>query len=623
MEYEHSAGGIGFFFVLLALSSLGWGFLLNRVTGLGRRFPDLPHLFFFSGAFGVLIEGDLFLLAGVLGLVKPLWFGLIVLVGIAGGAWSIVPLLRNREGKGKTNPKHFSGRILFLTLCVPFILPMFLDGLIPDVSGDAYLYHMTVPNYYVLEGRISPVPISFCYNYPLQIEMFHMAARCFGHEQAGVMMNIGLVLLTCLGLYLVGREMGDFRVGYLSSFFFLSLPLVMSWGPTSLVDLATGTYLAGGLLGLIQWHKTGKTFWLFVCGLCSGGAIAVKILMAAVSLGIFPLILLIFSLKRGGRFHPGRNLVLYFAGVLVTLLPWLVKNAVFTGNPVFPFLLERFPTRPDLLPSAHLLHRMHGIPPVKSAGAVLNRAIRIFPLLTWDGAWVPILSLFLIPVCFIRSLFHRKWRIFWSIEMLTVLFILYYGKNAQVRWFQGLFAIMMPALSLVCLDILKRTPSFRVILTVSGLFFLYLLGARYYQLNLQSSHRLPWFGLREKTVLEYLETQDRTNEAAFIHHHVPEGGKVFVQEMEIMSVGRWMRRRFVQGGQLWINQWEKDKGGEGRDPEVLLDAFEEEEVTHIYATRHQTSRNFQQLLEHYSLKRGFFLGGGIYELELKGRSGQK
>lgn len=281
MPPSHSPILLIFLFIFFFLSTIGWGLIFFRFSGLWKKMPDRLHILLFSGILGVLITGDLILFAGLLGRLEPLFLTALFLPGfIIFFRWISLEKMKKRTGTLPDQPMENTGLPplsshrfhlrVFSIACAPFVLLLFLHALVPDVSGDAFLYHITVPNYYALEGRIARVPISFCYNYPLQMEMYYLAAIRMGHEQAGVMMNPALVLLTCLGIYLLGKKLGSPTTGLETIFLFLSLPMVLIWAPTSLVDISTGTFLVGCLLCLVYWNSSQEPLWLVMAGICAG-----------------------------------------------------------------------------------------------------------------------------------------------------------------------------------------------------------------------------------------------------------------------------------------------------------------------------------------------------------------
>jgi 4-amino-4-deoxy-L-arabinose transferase-like glycosyltransferase len=434
--------------------------------------------------------------------------------------------------------------------------------------------------------------------------MFYMTAIRFGQEQAGVMMNFALTLLTCVGLYLAGQKLAGRGAGLIAVFLFISMPLVMQWAPTSLVDLSTGTFLIAALLALLHWRDGWAQPWLLLAGICAGGAVAVKLLMGIAAFVIFPLAILTSLLIHK---KPLRNLIYYGAGVTLPLLPWMIKNALLAQNPLYPFFLKLFPTHPDLIQSARILHNMHGLPPLEALGRMLPRMEGIFPLLAWDAAWMPIIALVVIPALFAWSLLLKKGRLPWGILFLMEVFLLYYGSNVQVRWFQGFYVLFALAPAYIITNLAKKHRAAARLVMFAGTAFLFLIAGRNYYLRILESAEYPWTALSRQTLVPYILVREKNSAGNFLNNSVPPNGRIFLYDIEILSTGRWLRRRFIQAGLFQFNWWETQNVA----PEDILHEIKKMGVTHIAVTVPPQHPSLRLLLRRYFKK---VQGGSTCEL---------
>jgi|GEM_PF-575236 len=606
MVIDHSLHLIIPLFVLFVSGSLGWGWSLLYVCGLWKHLPNFMYRLFFSGLLGILVQGDLILVFGLLGRLEKSALLLLFFAGLFLGIYFLYVYKKKVKDSvaveifAKTEKRHI---VIFLVLSVPFLVLIFLHSLAPDLSGDAYLYHITVPNFYAQEGKIVRVPMSFCYNYPLQIEMYILAAIRLGQEQAGVMMNFALAVLSLIGIIILGTLLRSRFVGFLSGFVFISLPIVMRIASSSLVDLSSAPFILGAFICLYKWEKKREKQLLFLGGICGGGAVAIKLFMGFASFIILPLAVCAFSIKmrKEGDFLIGniirtiKNLVLYGAAVFCPVFPWMLKNALFTKNPFYPFLIHVLPTRGDLVESALVLHRLHGIPPVQGFFPMMKRSFGIFSLLAWDANWLIIGAMIMAPVFFVIMPGKRNIRTFFGIQIVLAAFMLYYGRNAQVRWFLGFFPVFIVGL-ILGLDTLvhsNRRARFYVIFFLVCLCFV--IAGKFYYFRIKETGYYPWLAFSQKSLSEYMKHQNRVKEGDFINRGIPPGGKVFLLDREILSIGRWLRRRFVQGGGLCFKRWEKQNTS---IDEILRD-LKTLEVTHIGASRLLENKLFFRLKKEY------------------------
>ena len=566
-------------FVLLLAGAFGWGIFLLRITGLFRILNDAGLFIVHAFLIGLIFLSDLVLFFGMAWMVHPWITAVVTGCGIVCGG---VTLTISKEFIPAIFLKKLLSRrkILFLLLCAPFVVIIFLYTLVPDVSGDAYLYHITVPNYYHLEGRIEPVPLSFCYNYPLQMQMIYLAGVTLNAEQAGVMVNFILLLITAYMLYRAGKELRSEFAGMTATFVFLTTPLVFHWGRTSLVDLPTAAFMSTAFVNFLLWRKNRHNLQIFLCGICAGGVMAVKLMMGAFTLAFLPAGIFIASVLSAER-KMLRNLAIYGIGAVVVMLPWMIKNAIFAYNPVFPFFLDVFPTRPDLLASAQTLHKMHGIPSIESAGGMFKRILGLFPLLRFEACLIVILAILLIPVQFFRSIRLRKNISVWAILILMETFLLYYGRRAQVRWFLSFYAMFCIPVAVIVTDVKNRYPKIKKWIVIGGICFLAAFWGKMYHLWMLEHGINPFIVFSEQKLEKFINHQSRTEVASVYNRNLPEDAKILIVHMEIMSPGRWMQRKFIQAGERWLMHWKETNS----DPGQIKKDLASMDVTHVGAPK--------------------------------------
>ena len=144
---------------------------------------------------------------------------------------------------------------------------------------------------------------------------------------------------TCFAVYALGARLVSRSVGTLAALLFASMPLVFWEAGTAYVDLATSFFTTLTLLALGQGMMQRDSRWLRLSALLMGLAVSTK----ATALGTLLLLavgLLIWH-WRGLKQTPLAAIKAATVWGLLALLvdsPWLVKSAVLTGNPVYPFL---------------------------------------------------------------------------------------------------------------------------------------------------------------------------------------------------------------------------------------------------------------------------------------------
>ncbi len=581
--------------LLFCLGTLGWGLAALKAARLDTGISRLSERLFYAGLLGLLILGDLFLAAGLAGWLGQGLLASLAGAGIAAGAWAFRHGPRICGTAPHKSDEPFGAGFLILSL--PFALIILLHGMIPDSSGDAYLYHITVPNLYAIEGRIQPSARGFCHYYPLQMEMFTMAALRFGQEQAGVLMSALAAMLAWLGLFHAGRRLGGTYCGRAAALAFIALPLTLEWASTSHTDMTSAAFMAGAAGAFIAWRNDGSDRRLLLCGLCAGGAVAAKMIMALGTLLAIPAGIIgaaLWNESRCGRLRrTSRALAIYAGGAALPMLPWLLKNSVFAYNPFFPFLLNVFPTRTDLLYSARVLHEMHGIPPLLPLAKTLERLRGLPGLIAWNANWTILAALILTPAGMWMARRRREIRGFWTITGIMCLIVVYYGKNAQIRWFGGFYAFLILGISLLAAETIRGRTRLRPWITALGAGFILLAGARFIILRAGDTGLSLMTGLSREKSLKYREEMSGFHQAALINRIVPETGRIFLYHEEILSPGRHLKRPFVQAGVLWFNAWEEA----GMGPDEIFEEMRRLGVTHFAecpSNEHKVFRAFEK-----------------------------
>jgi hypothetical protein len=212
-------------------------------------------------------------------------------------------------------------------------LAMAIPGaLAPDITFDAQMHHLGLPQYFAHGHRISGVPWNMFSNHPALVEMHYLLAFLLsGGPAPAKLVHYSFGLLACAGLLSWARRHlpGSWAWWALVGFALapeVQVLLVWAYSDLALVAFAT-LALAEAAAARPDWRLAGV-----LCGLAAGtkanGIVASAVVAGA--LGVRGALR-----TRGGRF---------LAGALLPALPWGARNLLFSGNPVAPFLPGIFPT---------------------------------------------------------------------------------------------------------------------------------------------------------------------------------------------------------------------------------------------------------------------------------------
>lgn len=337
--------------VTLASGATG-GWLLETVWPGGRELSRAEKLVFSIGL-GLGVNIMLLLGVGVLGGVNS-WMAYGLLLAELALLWrwrsrlNLVGVARQELTEWWGNGRWWE-KALALWIGLAALLTL-LVALAPPLSWDSLMYHLEGPKRYIEAGRIEPLPRLGQASFPFGAEMLFLWGMLLHSDGLAQGFSWLYGLLGAAGCMLVARrfftQLGAQRArqaGLLAAALYLSIPhvwLLMTWAYTDTM-LAFYTLLAFYAL-LLAVERAGE-------GRLAGGYAALAGVMAGLACGgKYTAIIGAFGAVGGvlvfvglGRPRPTyRQLALggLIFAVFGTLsfAPWLVRNIVFSGNPVAP-----------------------------------------------------------------------------------------------------------------------------------------------------------------------------------------------------------------------------------------------------------------------------------------------
>ena len=228
---------------------------------------------------------------------------------------------------------------VFVAACALATAPLFLLALSQGVSWDANTYHLTLPRLYLEAGGFVTVPMSVYANWPLGTQLLFAAAMALQDHALAKSLHAAFGLATLWAVWLGAAHFHRPRSGWLAAPLVLASPVVLFEWSVAYVDLAYAFFLVAGVLFAAHWRATGAREALWLAGFCGGALASVKVSgpLGAIAIGS----VLLPALWQRGR-DGAADLVRFAAPVVMLGLPWLVRAALETGNPVYPWLHGTF-----------------------------------------------------------------------------------------------------------------------------------------------------------------------------------------------------------------------------------------------------------------------------------------
>ncbi len=255
----------------------------------------------------------------------------------APGMWNArvgraVPWLKTRAGWGWA----------MLPLAIPAAIALVGATLPPGAMWgdephgyDVVEYHLQVPREWHDAGRITLLDHNVFSAMPFNVEMLYLLGmRVRGGPWAGMytaqFLHVALVGLTVLALA------GSGRGGAVAALAAGMTPWMVMLAPMAYNE---GGLLLLGTLAIVTGLRAMEGDWRVAlwAGLFAGMAGGSKLTGVAMVAAALPVAIVLASwIRRGARRPTWRSGAAYAMGAMLTLSPWLVRTAAWTGNPVWP-----------------------------------------------------------------------------------------------------------------------------------------------------------------------------------------------------------------------------------------------------------------------------------------------
>ncbi len=223
-----------------------------------------------------------------------------------------------------------------------------LQGLAPPNDYDSLVYHLTVPAIDVARGFVDipwthRLPQSFYPNFGTNISRYSLVLAGPGAAQ---IVHGFFDLAAAVGAGLVARRLGaTAATSIIAGVFFLSIRAVIWQMATAETDPVVAAFVVSSMLVYLALRKSPEARLSILFGVVLGGSILTKYHGFGVALAFAPIVLVEL-----GRRKRWREIAAVTAGGVAVLLPFLARNAVITGNPVYPLFASLFnPDGPDTL----------------------------------------------------------------------------------------------------------------------------------------------------------------------------------------------------------------------------------------------------------------------------------
>jgi hypothetical protein len=443
--------------VLLTGTGVLAGRLLLRLFGLpaagdsARRWDILERLMLALGlGWGLFMYATFFL--GALGALYPQAVWLLMLAVLVVGfhdAGRLSQELRLLFARDKSHKPHVIFRFGLAAFWL-VALSLLIIALAPSITHDAMVYHLNVPRLYANSHKIIPIPYNLFSNTVLNMEMLYTLALSIDDFMLANLLHFLTGLAALALLYSFARKMFGPVIALLAVFILFFNPLVLNEISLAYVDLVMMFYFLLMMVCLWNRHAEGNSRWFALFCVFAGIFAGIKYtaLHGLLATGVVTVVAELRSRKRNIRGLLVK--VLVFGGVVsIMVLPYLVKNYLMTGNPVYPLMYNLFGGK---WLSLHQVERMLAYVNSHGMGHDWKHLIALPWNLTvlgnsgfnhFDAVITPLWLVFVPAFLLMR---HKPPVLKWALFVCAVYFVSWAASTHITRYLLPIF----PLLSLLC-----------------------------------------------------------------------------------------------------------------------------------------------------------------------------
>jgi hypothetical protein len=214
----------------------------------------------------------------------------------------------------------------------------FLAAATPPFFYDALVYHLAVPHKYLLTHGFHYIPHQQFSNFPMNLGMLFLVAMSFSGGILAQLLSWSYAPLTALAVYGFAKARWGEHIAITAAAiaFLIPGPLIIS--TLTSVECAVMFYTFLSVWALCSWFTSSQTRWIVCSAILCSLAIGTKYQAIAAFCGIEVVLFVhAYWIAKHSWRNVICNMILFGLIVLGGLSPWLIKNMLYTGNPMYPF----------------------------------------------------------------------------------------------------------------------------------------------------------------------------------------------------------------------------------------------------------------------------------------------
>lgn len=250
--------------------------------------------------------------------------------------------------------------VLVLIITGNILYSLLANALIPPLSYDEVAYHLAIPKIFLKTGTVSYIPFIPYSNWPMEGEMLFTLALLFSSETLAHLMTWVCFILICLLLIDVGKRWFSVRTGLAAAAIFSGSGVVTTLAGTALIELPLTLFASLAMFTFLEWVGNRSISDLSLSAIYAGLAASTKFNWALLPFFLGVLVFIVLMSEKRSFSLAFKWFIVFGVIALIVVSPWYLKSWIQTGNPLWGFFMEVFPTRNwDVLGNTYLLGFIH------------------------------------------------------------------------------------------------------------------------------------------------------------------------------------------------------------------------------------------------------------------------
>jgi hypothetical protein len=278
-------------------------------------------------------------------------------------------------------------KFIFLSIIFFFILIEFLLAFTPPVARDVLIHHLAIPKLWIIHGGFYETQWAEYSYYPMNLSLLYLIPLYLGNDIIPNFIHLTFAIGTAALLYGYFNKKYGQLAGLWAALIFISLPAILRTATTAYVDAGLVFFTTLSILACVYWRDGGykSSGWLLISAVAMGLALGTKYSALPAWFFLTLAVVFIYSNDTGRQWKALQYGLVFFLVSLSVFSPWLIKNFILTGNPLYPLYQSVFSAPAASLPTTYA-----EVAAENSGGGIFKMRYLLYGDSFWETLLIPL-----------------------------------------------------------------------------------------------------------------------------------------------------------------------------------------------------------------------------------------